>query len=359
MILKQLKLTNFRNYSKIDQKFKGKVTVLVGDNAQGKSNFLESIFFLSTGKSPKAEADAELVKSDESVLRVEGELDNDTTLEIAMQLLDAEVDEFGEKKELLQKRVKVNGVARRLADYSTNLAAILFTPADINLVTGTPSNRRYHIDITLSQIDRGYKKAHSNYGDVVARRNRILKSIKEGTAHLDELDYWSNQMVELGEIIIKKRRAFFEFLENRPKNFGNFQFHYSPNEVTKSRLAQYQSRELGSATSLIGPHRDDFTFLLDERDLAKFGSRGEQRTAILDLKLAEVSFMESIINSRPILLLDDIFSELDEKHREYVIELSKLQQTIIATVEFEDFLKDHLKPAQFLKVEEGTIKTFA
>lgn len=365
MFLKTLKLTNFRNFSNLDFEFKTSLTVLVGNNAQGKSNLLESIYFLATTKSPKADKDEQLVKRDEIFLRVQGTVDRgqppeaslarsggeETELEIAMQ----QIPESG-----LIKRVKVNGVARRVVDYIGNLSVVTFSPEDINLVTGPPALRRWHIDLTLAQIDKEYKKVITEYEDVVKRKNKVLKAIKEGFSKVEELTFWIDQQISLGQKISQKRKLFFEFLNNTERKFGEFEFEYLGNELSEQRLNEYKNREIASSSSLIGPHRDDFRFTErtktdDLRDLAHFGSRGEHRTAVLDLKISEVSFIESVAGERPILLLDDVFSELDLTHREHVIDLIFQQQTIIAAVELDPYLETALSEAAIYFVENGQL----
>lgn len=359
MFLKSIKLTNFRNYSSQDFEFKTPVTVLLGDNAQGKSNFLESIYFLSTTKSPKADLDLDLIKNGEDVCRVEGSVEGveeGVELEIAMQNIEGNLTE--QVRASGTKRVKVNGVPRRVIDYIGNLSVVSFSPEDINLVTGPPSLRRWHIDLTLAQIDRAYKSALTNYGEIITRKNRLLKMIREGEASLDELSFWTKEQLELGEIVARKRRLFFEFLNSSERGMGQFQFEYLESTLIKERLDEYQSREIAAAASLIGPHRDDFLFKIGERDLAKFGSRGEHRTAVLDLKLTEASFIETVIGSRPTLLLDDVFSELDISHQEHVLSLILLQQTVLAAVDLTTQVKDKLKEATFLSVKEGSLRPF-
>lgn len=349
MFLKSLNLTNFRNYSELDFKFKTPITVLVGDNAQGKSNFLESIYFLATSKSPKAEKEEELILSSENHLRVEGiinQKEGDITLEIVILSTEGS----------LKKRAQVNGVSRRFVDYSENLAVVLFSPEDVNLVTGSPSLRRNYIDQVLSQTHRSYKKTLSSYENIITQKNKLLKRIREGFAKLDELDFWYDQQLLLGTLITQKREQFFQFLNGVEKKFGEYKFNYLKNSVTIDKLKDYQSKEIDSASSLIGPHRDDFLFILDDKDLSKFGSRGEQRTGVLDLKISELDFVESVLQDRPILLLDDIFSELDESHRSHVIKLAKMQQTIIATVEWDDYLKKALGSSKIYQVKSGKIK---
>lgn len=345
MFLKAVSLKNFRNFSKLDFRFDQNTTVLIGENAQGKSNFLEAIYFLATARSPRAEKDEELIKQGEDGLHVAGRLGQDIRLSVGVQLTE------GQSK----KRVKVNGVARRVGDYSENLVVVLFAPDDVNLVTGSPSLRRAHIDQVISQVDRLYKKSLTEYENVVVRKNRILKAVSEGLAGRDQLAFWIERQVSLGQLIGQKRRRFFGFINMVDKKFGDFSYDYQPSEISLPRLALYQEREIASASSLVGPHRDDFLFLLSGRDLSRFGSRGEQRTSVLDLKSAEVSFAEAVLGNRPVLLLDDIFSELDEKHRSHVVDLAKMQQTVIATVEFDKFLGESLAGAGLYEVKSGFI----
>ena len=349
MFLKRLRLSNFRNYCELDFEFKTPLTILLGNNAQGKSNFLESIYFLATTKSPKADKDDELIKKGESITRVEGTVEceqEETNLEIVMQ----DEEEMG-----FRKKVKVNGVPRRSVDYIGNLSVVSFSPEDINLVTGSPSLRRWHIDLTLAQIDKEYKSALTNYEEIVTRKNKVLRMIKEGLAKLDELDFWSERQFEFGRVVSEKRADFFSYLNATERRFGDFQFEYIQNVLTKERLEEYKGREVGAGASLIGPHRDDFLFVLSERDLSKFGSRGEHRTAVLDLKISESSFFEEKTGRRPILLLDDVFSELDNEHKKHVVELTKLQQTVVAGVELDKETAKSLKDFNLLFVENGKL----
>lgn len=345
MFLKSLKLTNFRNIPALDLSF-AESTLMVGKNAQGKSNILEAIYFLATTKSLKADRDSQLIKQSEEVCRVEGLVDQ-TKLEITMTSQDG----------VFSKRTQVNGVSRRVTDYIGNLVVIPFVPEDVNLVTGPPSLRRWHIDLTLASLDREYKQAISSYSETVTSRNRILKGIKEGRAKIDELDFWTEQALQTGNLITAKRQAFFEFLNTTERKLGNYLFIYQPSLISKDRLRENLAREIAASATLIGPHRDDFIFRLNGRDLSVFGSRGEQRTAVLDLKFSELEFATKLFSTRPVLVLDDIFSELDEEHKRHVIAVTQKQQTIISAVEGENIPGEFLKSTQLLKIKEGAITT--
>lgn len=352
MNLQNLSLINFRNYKKLDFEFKSEITVLTGDNAQGKSNFLESIFYLSTTKSPKADKDSQLIQDGENFSHAKAgifsEKAGETTLEINMS--------YDLESNQLSKRVKVNGISKRIIDYIGNLLVIHFSPDDINLVAGTPSLRRWHLDLVIALVDRNYKKSLTEYFDVIIRRNRVLKNIKEGQSRKDELDFWNQQMLYLGGIVQEKRESFFAFINGAERKFGEFELIYHQSKLTEERLREYEAREIASCASLIGPHRDDFEFSLGSKNLANFGSRGEGRSAVLDLKVAEALYVEKSLGERPILLLDDVFSELDQTHRKHVLDLVLLQQTIIATLELDSFIKESLKgKLQIVKVSQGRL----
>lgn len=348
MFLKKLDLTNFRNYSNLSLEFDDRPTILMGNNAVGKSNLLEAIYFLSTTKSARVEVDSGLIKQGESVSRVLATVDSgqgETELEISMQLLEGQ----------FSKKVKVNGVPRRTVDFIGNLPAVIFYPSDINMVTGPPALRRWHLDLALSQVDSDYKKALTLYEQILTNRNRVLKRIKEGEGKVDELTYWSQELIKQGQVISDKRKVFLEFINSLETPLGKFQFEYDQSVISQERLEQYSGREIAAAATLVGPHRDDFKITQDGRKLAHLGSRGEQRTATLAFKLAQLEYMAEKLGQRPILLLDDVFSELDATHRAHIVEVVIKQQTLMATVELENIPKKFLASARILKVEDGKI----
>lgn len=350
MFLKSLHLTNFRNYSQLELKFDTRPTILVGNNAAGKSNLLESIFLLSTTKSLRVETEDELIYDNESFTRAEGFLkEGEAEMELLV-IINKPSDAVS-----FRKKVLVNGVSRRVLDFIGNLPAVIFYPSDINMVTGAPSLRRWHLDLGLAQIDPEYKKTLTSYEQFLTSRNKILKRIREGYGKVDELDYWTDELVQKGEVINKKRKEFFNFIHGLEKPLGEFIFEYKMSQVTVDKLQETNGREVAAAATLIGPHRDDFAVLLEDRHLAHFGSRGEQRTATLAFKLAQLEYMAKILGKRPILLLDDVFSELDAAHRAHVVEIVGKQQTIIATVELENIPKTFLDQARILRVEDGKI----
>ena len=352
MFLKQLNLTNFRNYARLELNFDHKPTILVGNNAAGKSNLLEAIYLLSTTKSLRVETEDELIRDGEEFTRVEGLLSEPETELLVIINRPSEQVSF-------RKKVMVNGISRRVLDFIGNLPAVIFYPSDINMVTGAPSLRRWHLDLALAQVDSDYKKNLTQYEQFLTSRNRVLKAVREGKGRMDELDYWTDGLVEKGKAVSVKREEFFEFINKLETPLGEFLFEYKQSQITVDKLAETNGREVAAAQTLIGPHRDDFVVSLDGRHLAHYGSRGEQRTATLTFKLAQLEYMAKILGKRPILLLDDVFSELDANHRAHVVEIVGKQQTIIATVELENIPKSFLDSARILKVEDGKIISFS
>ena len=351
MLIKKLELQNFRNYSELDLDFDEQPTILIGSNGAGKSNILEAVYLLSTTKSPRVENESELIKENEASTAIKGGVEDDKGKnELLVTMVDRPED-----TSRLSKRVSVNGVPRKVVDFIGNLPAVIFWPSDINMVTGSPSLRRWHLDLSLAQIFPQYKKSLTLYEAVLYSRNRVLKRIREGSGKPDELTYWTDELIREGKAVNLKRQEFFEFINDLEKPLGEFVFEYKPSEISVEKLQETNGREVAVAATLIGPHRDDFKLYLHQKDMAKFGSRGEQRMSTLAFKLASLEYMAKILGNRPVLLLDDVFSELDVAHRAAVAAIAKLQQTIIATVELENIPQDFLDSSRILRVEDGKI----
>lgn len=324
-MIKNLKLTNFRNFIKKQIDFTDGINVINAENAQGKTNILEAICFLSSGKSFKAQKESECIKHDEQIARIkEGELE---------VVLTKDVEEWP------KKRLLINGVPKRLIDFAGNIKVVLFSPQDIDLVIGSPTLRRKFLDTVLSQVDREYRRAVGSYEKGMRQRNRLLLRIREEGASRNNLLFWNQLLIKNGNYITKLREEFIDFVNNLDK--CNLKYDYSA--ISESRLEQYKNEEVASATTLVGPHRDDFVFLQNERDLASFGSRGEQRMEILWLKLAELAFIEEKTSVKPILLLDDIFSELDHMHRKVVMTTFNNHQVIITSADEHNLPKINIK----------------
>lgn len=337
MQVKTLKLTNFRNQKDLKIDFDEGSTLIVGPNGCGKSNILEAIHLLSTTKSLRTRYDVELIRHGAKISRIEAiaEIDDDETkLEMA-------ITKSAGYKNASRKIVKINKVNKSLTNFAGTLNSVLFTPTDIEILAGSPSIRRKYIDSIFFQIDKDYKRIHSQYTRAVRQRNKILEKISEGLAGRDQLVYWNDKILELGSNIQRKRRELFTFVQKSLTQYEKklnsqdveYRVKYKRNKITGARLEEYKKAEIGARRTLLGPHRDDFAIEFNGFDLASFGSRGQQRTTILALKLCEIDFITQYVQKRPILLLDDIFSELDSEHKEAVYQIIDLQQTIITTAQ--------------------------
>jgi len=360
-MVKKLKLVNFRNFKAKTLDFSDKITVIIGPNASGKTNILESLFLLSTGKSFKARIESETIQYSSDIARIIGNTSNESSISNTHLEVVQTRGENGWPK----KRLMINGVPKRLIDFAGNFRTVLFGPWDLDIVTESPSLRRRFLDTVLSQVDREYRRSILSYEKGLRQRNRVLWTMREyptGSSGRDKLLFWNQLLIKNGDYISGKRGEFIAFVNNTnslintnkykyPINTNNYQLEYNRSAISEGRLEQYKEEEISAATTLVGPHRDDFAFKVKEqeskrvkeRKLATYGSRGEQRMGILWLKMAELDYIEkcSTLDStsltirgesgRPTLLLDDIFSELDHEHREVVMEISKKQQTIITT----------------------------
>lgn len=349
MILQSLSLQNFRSYRKSEFRFSPDINLIIGPNAAGKTNLLEAVHLLATAKSFHAQREREMVNWSVEVAHLKGEIEN-TVLEIV--LTRGEVS--GEK--VMGKKLKINGIAKRQIDFIGNLRAVYFGPGDLQLVTDSPSLRRHWLDMVLEQVNRDYRRANLVYGKALRQRNRVLLGIRNQELGISSLEYWTELLLANGPVITRKREEFIEFLNHREKS--KRKIIYDKSLISPQRLAQYSREEVAAGATLVGPHRDDFSFDHNGRNLAIYGSRGEQRLAILWLKLGELEFVTEqcgdpstgLGRDRPILLLDDIFSELDHKHRHYVLEIIPRQQTIITTTDLHLIEPSYQKKAKMIEL---------
>jgi len=361
MILKQLVLQNFRNYSKKEFKFSDNVNLIVGPNAAGKTNILEAIYFLATGRSFRVKSvEREAILSGEEIGRIEGEIhegNQKTKLEIVLTV--GEI--MGEKT--AKKRYLVNQVSKRAIDFLGNLRSVYFGPEDLELVTDSPGLRRRYLEAVLSQVDSEYFRASLSYEKGLRSRNRLLEEMKE-TKIVDRrrLYFWDQLLIKNGNYITQKRGEFINYLNNestfappnrRASTGKQFSIEYDSSTISEGRLAKYAAEEVAAGMTLVGPHRDNFKFKSSggqERDLSVYGSRGEQRLAVLWLKLGELAFIKEKTNDLPVLLLDDIFSELDVPHRELIFGLIANHQTIITTADLRMVEKKSLNEVDLINL---------
>src|SRR3989338_7333485 len=351
MILNSLSLQNFSSYSKADFNFSSATTLIVGPNTAGKSNLIEAIFFLAAGRSFRIDRDDQLVKFGKELARIKGKTE-DKNLEAAI----AKEGVGGSLRPF--KKYLVNGVAKRKADFIGNFFAVLFAPNDLEIIIGSPGRRRDFIDNILFPTDRDYRLPRNFYEKGLRIRNALLHKAKEtGIKSGKEFAYWDNLLIVQGQKITKKREDFIGYLNDSKKEILNFELFYDKSVISKERLLQYKDAEIGSGITLVGPHRDDFIINLIEgkakHDIKFFGSRGQQRLAILQLKILELNYIEQKTQNKPTLLLDDIFSELDGEHINLVLEIIGTQQTIITTTHEEFIPKNLLKKVKIIALDNS------
>lgn len=341
MRVNKLELTSFRNHQNFILDF-SPVQLLVGPNGSGKTNVLEAIHLLSTTKTPRARYDRQLISHNENLCRIRA-LTNISDRETELELMIASSERFQNSS---SKKVKINKVSKSLNKFAGTLNSVYFSPPDIEMFLGTPSNRRKYLDSIFFQIDFKYRNALRDYTKAVKHRNKILEQISEfGRGH-SLLEIWEEKLVETGGYIQQRRQDLFDYFSSKLPHYArllngkesNYEVDYLANYVSFERFEDYRNREIAARTTLIGPHRDDFDIKLDGHSLGYFGSRGQQRSTLLALKLCEIDFLTDATGKRPILLLDDIFSELDESHRDAVLGIVGLQQTIITSaIDVSDF----------------------
>jgi DNA replication and repair protein RecF len=421
MHLSHLSLTHFRNYQRLELDLTQRLTLLQGQNAQGKTNLLEAIFFLATSKPVHAQSEREIVdwlavSEPIPYCRVAGQVTGQVTGQAAASDGGASSGGSGRPLELeifltprgdgvnFSKQIKINGAPRRGLDLVGLLRAVLFLPEDIRLVDGAPGERRRYLDIALCQIDRAYCRGLAAYQQVVTQRNGLLRSLRESGVNPNapavdaQLAFWDERLVQHGAAVVARRHAFVLQLEATAQarhaelsggrevlalhylpsfNPGSMAEHEyeqlregladpvsrAPLEVEtvaaayRRKLASRRSREILAATTMYGPHRDDLRFLVNGRDLRLYGSRGQQRSAALALKLAEVRAMTAATGAAPLLLLDDVMSELDAQRRALLLQvLGDVDQAVLTTTDWDDFSPDFRASAQLLTVAGGAVQ---
>jgi DNA replication and repair protein RecF len=343
--LSKLTLQSFRCYSHKPFEFDPAVTVLVGPNAAGKTSVLEAINLLATGNSFRAGSVEEMITFEADLGRVKGELvsetpdnsDNDIeTTQLEVILTRGQV----QGKKTQARLYSVNDIRRQKRVFTTHFSTVVFRPEDMRLIEGSPTRRREYLDSVLGQVDQHYDHALTQYTQILRRRNRVLEQIRERQVPPQTLHYWTQGLLKYGVLLQEQRQKLLQFC-NGVSFPMPFAVEYVPSVLSEERLEQYATKEVAAGHTLIGPHKDDISVtLLDKRRtepfaVALYGSRGQQRLGVLWLKMAALHFLEEQQERRPLLLLDDIMSELDDEHQELVTGLMKTYQTVLATTEAE------------------------
>lgn len=343
------------------------MNIFVGDNAQGKTNILEAITFLALTKSHRLGVHPNVIMFDKMKAKIKGVVQRD---KIISKL---EIDILENEKKLFVNQTEI----RRVADYISNLNVIVFSPDDLEIIKGSPSVRRNLLNIQLSQISKKYLNIYNEYNKLLRTRNEYLKILFQNSlADSSYLDIITDKLIEKAVYIYKKRNEYINFVNSSINTYyqkingkcgivikyePNIEFNsYDDEEIRKTLKHYYKKnykKELNYGMTLVGPHRDDFSFYLEDKDLKFFGSQGQQKTAVLAYKLSEISIFEDILKTKPVLLLDDIFSELDLKKRNRLLKLIHTGiQSIITTTDLKNINKKYLEDAYIYNVKNGKVE---
>lgn len=365
LILRKVKLINFRNYKKLSLNLDKKINIFIGDNAQGKTNILESIYFLALTKSYRT-VDQNLIRKEAVAAKVNGEIkDNSIYRSMSVEI----------SKDSKIVRINNNEV-KKISDYITNLNVILISPEDISIIQGTPAERRNFLNIELSQLSRNYIKKYNEFNKLLKIRNNYLKMLyKSSNPDRRYLDSVTDNLIEREVDIYKERKMFIDKINERITQIfenitgkKNFKVKYETNvefseftdkcisDTLKERYNRNYMKEVENGMTLYGPHRDDLSFTLDNDDIKLYGSQGQQKVATIALKLSEIDIFKEVKDSYPIILLDDIFSELDTKSRNKLIGyINRDIQVVITSNDTKGLNKKFLDIAKISKVVNGNV----
>lgn len=357
MIIKSIDLQNFRNYELQNIEFDGKTNILYGDNAQGKTNVLESIFVAGTTKSHKGCKDYEMISFDKDEAHIKAIMCRNN--------IDYRIDMHIKKNK--NKGIAVNGVPiKKAVELYGIVNIIFFSPEDLNIIKSGPSSRRKFMDMELCQLDKIYVSNLMNYNRTIEQRNRLLKDIGFHPELKDTLYIWDLQLVKYGGEIIDKRLEFVRKLnliveEIHSKLTGGKEklvISYEPSvspENFENVLKETRERDIKMRMTCTGPHRDDICFLAEGIDIRRYGSQGQQRTTALSLKLAEIELVKQSVGDTPILLLDDVLSELDGSRQNYLLNSISNVQTIITCTGLDEFISNRFDINRIFKVKDGYV----
>ncbi len=358
MIVKSIELKNFRNYEDLSLKLDDKTNIIYGNNAQGKTNILESIYLAGTSKSHKGSKDKEIIKfgNEESHLRCM----------VDKSGISYQIDVHLRKNK--SKGIAINGIpVKRYSELLGILNIVFFSPEDLDIIKRGPAERRKFVDLELCQLDKVYLHNLTNYNKVLSQRNKLLKEIYFQPNLEDTLSIWNMQMVNYAREIIQRRRKFIEELNEIASqvhsklsgNRENFFVDYEPSQsedTLEAKLEENIERDKKQKTTSVGPHRDDICFKINDVDIRKYGSQGQQRTAALSLKLAEIELVRRRIKEMPVLLLDDVLSELDSNRQNYLLNTIGNLQTVITCTGLDEFIQHRFEINRVIKVVNGTVQ---
>lgn len=357
MIIKSLELADYRNYESLKMQFDRGTNILYGDNAQGKTNILEAIYVAATTKSHKGSKDKEIVNFDKDEAHIRTYIEKDN--------VETRVDMHLRKSK--SKGIAVDGQKiKKAADLLGLCNVVFFSPEDLGIIKNGPAERRRFIDIELCQLDNIYLYNLNNYNKIVNQRNKLLKDMYMNPDLKDTLNIWDMQLVSYGTKIIERRKLFVEQLNgiifdiHKKLSGDKEELHivYEPNvnvEDFEKNMRYSRDRDIKAKMTTVGPHRDDFSVYAGDIDIRKFGSQGQQRTAALSLKLSEIELVKRITKDNPILLLDDVLSELDSNRQNYLLNSIGEIQTIITCTGLEEFVNNRFEINRVFQVKDGIV----
>ncbi len=357
MYISSVELKNYRNYEYASIPFKDGINILYGDNAQGKTNILESLYVCATTKSHRGSKDKELIQFEQPEAHIR--------MMVNKKGVPHKIDMHLRKQK--GKGAAIDGImVKKSSELLGMVHIILFSPEDLSIIKNGPGERRRFLDMELCQLDKIYMNHLSNYNKVLNQRNTLLKQISFSRDLAETLDIWDQQMVKYGVNIIKIRDTFVKELNeivsviHRKLSGGreDLFLEYEPSvsvDNYEENLKKRREQDIRILSTGIGPHRDDISFLVNGMDIRKFGSQGQQRTAALSLKLAEIELVARRLGDKPVLLLDDVLSELDSNRKNYLMESISGIQTIITCTGLDEFVEGRLQIDQVIKVTNGTV----
>lgn len=358
MIIKSLELANFRNYETLDIHFDKGTNILYGDNAQGKTNILEAIYVSATTKSHKGSKDKEIIHFDKEEAHIRTYLEKED--------IEYKVDMHLRKNK--SKGIAIDGnKIKKAADLMGLLNIVFFSPEDLAIIKNGPSERRRFADMELCQLDSFYLYNLNHYNKIINQRNKLLKDMYFNPGLKETLNIWDSQLVSYGSKIIERRSIFTGQLcdiinEIHSKLSGGKEkltVKYEPDvsiENFEEKMKENQEKDIKSKMTSIGPHRDDLSFIVNDIDIRKYGSQGQQRTAALSLKLSEIELVKKITKDTPVLLLDDVLSELDSNRQNYLLNSIGDIQTIITCTGLDEFVNNRFEINRIFEVADGVVE---
>lgn len=357
MVIKSIELADYRNYEALSLTFDRGVSILYGDNAQGKTNVLEAVYLAATTKSHRGSKDKEIIRFEKEEAHIRTRLEKDgVETRVDMHLRRAGTKGIAIDGQKLKKAAQLLGLCN----------VVFFSPEDLAIIKNGPSERRRFVDMELCQLDNMYLHNLNNYNKIVNQRNRLLKDMYLSPGLKETLSVWDMQLTAYGGKLIERRKLFVDQLNDIIKGIHKLlsgdreelKLRYEPDtlpEDFEKKLAMCMDRDMKMKMTSAGPHRDDFTFLINGMDARKFGSQGQQRTAALSLKLAEIELVKKITGDTPVLLLDDVLSELDSARQQLLLNSINNIQTIITCTGLEEFVSNRFQIDRIYRVAEGKV----